>query len=85
MLLDLLQAAGLNEVGVELRGGTMTYPTIDIFVEAEVKGSPLETLLDEEGYHGLVQEAQEQLQQFCIDGGEVIMPMDAFILTAEKA
>jgi hypothetical protein len=85
MLLDLLKAAGLNAVVVALRNGTMTYPTIEVFVEAEVKGSPLETLLDEESYQGLMQEAQEQLQQFCTDGGEVIMPMDAFIITAEKA
>ena len=39
---------------------------------------------DEESYQGLMQEAQEQLQQFCTDGGEVIMPMDAFIITTEK-
>jgi len=32
----------------------MTYPTIEVFVETEVKGSPLKTLLDVESYQGLV-------------------------------
>jgi len=30
-------------------------------VEAEVKGSPLETLLDAESYQGLIREVQEKL------------------------
>jgi ubiquinone/menaquinone biosynthesis C-methylase UbiE len=82
---DLFKAAGINEVGVELRAGTITYPTIEAFVETEVKGSPLEALLDEESYQGLMREAQEKLQHFRADSGAVIMPMDAFIITAEKA
>ena len=63
----------------------MTYPTIEVFVETEVKGSPLETLLDAESYQGLMREAQEKLQQFRTEGGAVIMPMDAFIITAAKS
>ena len=67
------------------RDGTITFPTIETFVETEVKGSPLENLLDEESYQGLMREAQERLQQFRAEGGEVIMPMDAFTITAEKS
>jgi len=63
----------------------MTYPTIAVFVETEVKGSPLQTLLDAESYQGLMQEAQEKLQHFRTEGGAVVMPMDAFIITATKA
>ena len=62
----------------------MTFLTIETFVETEVKGSPLEALLDEASYQGLMQEAQEKLQQFCADGDAVVMPMDAFIITAAK-
>jgi SAM-dependent methyltransferase len=83
-LLDLFKAAGVNEVVVELRDGTMTFPTIEIFVETEVKGSPLEPLLDEASYQGLVTEAQDQLQHFCAEGGAVTMPMDAFVVTGGK-
>lgn len=84
-LIDLLKAAGINKAVIALREGTMTYPTIEAFVETEVKGSPLEVLLGEESYQGLMREAKEKLQQFHADGSEVIMPLDAFIITAEKS
>ena len=85
MLLDLCKAAGINDAAVALREGTMTFPTIEVFVETEVKGSPLETLLDAESYQGLVHEAREKLQRFRTEGGPVIMPMDVYIITAEKS
>lgn len=81
---DLFQAAGIDGVGVELRDGTVTFPTIETFVETEVRGSPLEALLDDEGYRGLMQEAREQLRRFRTDGGKVVMPLDAYIITAQK-
>jgi SAM-dependent methyltransferase len=84
-VVDLFNAAGISEVVVELRDGTITFPTIETFIETEVKGSPLEGLLDEESYRGLLREAQDKLQQFRADGGEVTMPMDAFIITAGKS
>lgn len=83
-LIDLFRAAGLKEVAVELWDGTVTYPTIEVFVETEVKGSPLEPLLDEASYQGLMTEAKDQLQQFRAEGGAVIMPMDAFVIKGEK-
>lgn len=85
MLIDLCKAAGIQNAGVTLQEGTITYPTIEIFVETEVKGSPLETLLEDEAYRGLMQEARDKLQQFRTDGDGVTMPMDAFIITAKKA
>ena len=82
-LLDLCKAAGIHDAVLILREGTMTYSTTEVFVETEVKGSPLEALLDAESYQGLMREAQEKLQQFPTDGGAV--PMDAFIITATKS
>jgi SAM-dependent methyltransferase len=79
----LFEEAGV-EPNIELRDGIITFPSIEAFVETEVKGSPLEALLDEESYRGLMQEAREELLQFCIEGGEVVMPMDAFVITARK-
>jgi SAM-dependent methyltransferase len=83
-LRNLLKEAGINEAVIELRDGTMKFPTIEAFVETEVKGSPLEALLNGESYQGLMQEAMEKLQQFQASSGEVVMPMDAFIVTATK-
>jgi SAM-dependent methyltransferase len=80
----LFQEAGVDEPDIELRAGTITFPSIEVFVETEVKGSPLEALLDEEGYRGLIREASEELLQFRIEGGEVEMPMDALVVTARK-
>jgi hypothetical protein len=80
----LFQDAGVDDPGIELRNGTIAFPSIEVFVETEVKGSPLEPLLNEESYRGLVQEAREKLLPFCSDGGEVVMPMDAFVIAARK-
>jgi SAM-dependent methyltransferase len=82
---DLCTAAGIKGAVVTLREGTMTYPTIEVFVETEVKGSPLETLLDAESYQGLMREAEEKLRRFRTESGAVVMPMDAFIITATEA
>ena len=81
----LFREAGVDEPNIELRDGTITFPSIEVFVETEVDGSPLEDLLDEESYRGLMQEAREALQPFCIEGGEVVMPMDAFVMTSNAA
>ena len=84
-LIGIFTAAGADEVVVDLRDGTMTFPTIEVFVETEVKGSPLESLLDDESYRGLLSEADERLQRFLGDDGAVTMPMDAFVITAAKS
>jgi SAM-dependent methyltransferase len=81
----LLQEAGVDEPSIELREGSITFPSIEAFVETEVKGSPLEPLLNEESYRALMEEAKEKLVQFCVEGGEVVMAMDAFVITSKKA
>jgi SAM-dependent methyltransferase len=80
----LFQEAGVDEPNIELLDGTISFPSIETFVETEVKGSPLEPLFSEESYRGFMQEAKERLLQFSIEGGEVVMPMDAFVITARK-
>jgi hypothetical protein len=62
----------------------MTFPSIEVFVETEVKGSPLENRIDEESYRGVIKEAEDKLQRFVVEDG-VVMPMDAFIITAEES
>jgi hypothetical protein len=55
-----VRAAGVDEPNIELRDGTVAFPSIESFVETEVRGSPLVALLDEESYRGLIREAQRQ-------------------------
>lgn len=83
-LRSLLNSAGINGAGIELRAGTVTFSTIEQFIDMEVKGTPLGDLIDEAGYKGLLSEAKEKLQHFLGDSGEVVIPMDAYIVTAKK-
>ena len=81
----LLNSAGINQASIDLRAGTVTFSTIEQFIEMEVKGTPLGDMIDETGYQGLLGEAKEKLQHFLVDSGEVVIPMDAYIITAEKS
>ncbi len=83
-LAHLLKSAGIHEATIHLREGDLTFPNIKEFIDAEVKGTPLDDLLDEAGYQTLLEEAEDKLQQFYVDSGEVRMPMDAYIVSAEK-
>jgi SAM-dependent methyltransferase len=81
-LVGIFRAAGIDDVAVELRRGTISFPTVDVFVETEVKGSPLEALLDEESYGALLSEARDALRPFCSGDGQVTMPLDAYVVVA---
>jgi SAM-dependent methyltransferase len=83
-LIGMFTAVDVDQLAVELRDGTVTFPTIEAFVETEVRGSPLESLLDEESYRGLLDEANEELQPFRSDDEAVTMPMDAYVITGAK-
>ena len=82
-LLELLGSAGIQGAVVELREGTVTFDSIEQFIEFEVKGTPLGELLDEEGYAGVLSEALERLQPFIVDA-QVRIPMDAYVISAVK-
>jgi hypothetical protein len=84
-LMSMFAAASVDSVAIELRDGSITFPSVEVFVETEVKGSPLEALLDEESYRGLMDEAGEQLGPFRREDGAVTMPMDAFVITGVKS
>jgi SAM-dependent methyltransferase len=84
-LLDLFRSAGIDDAMVELHPGLMSFPSIATFVEAEIKGSPLAELLDDSDYMALLTEAEERLQQFQTVHGDVVMPLNAYIATAQKA
>ena len=84
-LLKLFISAGIDDVTVALHPGAMSFPSIATFVEAEIKGSPLAELLDEASHLALHTEAEERLQQFQTANGNVVMPLHAYIATAQKA
>ena len=55
------------------------------FVRIEVKGSPLAESLSDEEMEALAIESENALAEFVQPSGAIVMPMDAHIVTAEKA
>jgi SAM-dependent methyltransferase len=84
-LLKLFAAAGVSDPSLKTHDGCVIFPSISEFLRIEVKGSPLDALLDEPSYQALLSDAEERLAVFCDDGGLVSFPMDAHIVTARKA
>ena len=84
-LLELFTVAGIPNPSLETRKGYAVFPSIGEFLRIEVKGSPLDALLEEAAYQDLLAEAEEKLAVFCDDSGQVSFPMDAHIVTARKS
>lgn len=83
-LAAIFDAAGFRNSDITLRPGIYGQPSLDVFVEAEVKGSPLNDLFDEESYLAFLEEAREGLKPFLQEGDAIAVPMDAIIITAHK-
>ena len=54
------------------------------FIRIEVKGSPLADMLSDDVMQILAAESETALAEFVVPSGEVVMPMDAHIVTASK-
>lgn len=83
-LAAMFDAAGFHNPDITLRQGYYWQSSVDVFVEAEVKGSPLNDLFDEESYQAFLDEARDVLKPFLQDGESVAVPMDALIITARN-
>ena len=53
-------------------------------IRIEVKGSPLADMLSDDAMETLAAESERALAEFVVPSGEIIMPMDAHIVTANK-
>ena len=84
-LLDMFAAAGISNASLESRDGWARFASIDEFVRIEIKGWVLAETLDEPDYDALLNEARNQLAHFCNGNGEIVMPMNAHIVSAQKA
>jgi hypothetical protein len=54
------------------------------FIRIEVKGSPLADMLSDDVMRILAAESETALAEFVVPSGEIVMPMDAHIVTASK-
>jgi hypothetical protein len=53
-------------------------------VPLEVKGSPLADMLNDDVMEALATESEHALGEFVVPSGEIVMPTDAHIVTANK-
>jgi hypothetical protein len=69
---------------VTLHEGSIRFPSVKEFIRIEVKGSPLAEMLSDDVMQALAAESEHALAEFVVPSGEIVMPMDAHIVTASK-
>ena len=84
-LAKLFDQGGVSGATVTLHEGSVRFPSVEEFVRVEVKGSPLAESLSDDAMQALTAESEQALAAFVAPSGELVMPLDAHIVTASKA
>jgi SAM-dependent methyltransferase len=83
-LIKLFTDAGIPGAEVTLHEGSIRFPSVREFVRTEVKGSPLAGMIGDDEMETLAAESARALAAFIVPSGEIVMPMDAHVITANK-
>ena len=83
-LAKLFVDSGISRANVILHEGSIRFPSVKEFIRIEVKGSPLADMLSDDVMEALAAESEHALAEFVVPSGEIVMPMDAHIVTAKK-
>jgi len=83
-LAKLVLDSGISGAEVTLHEGWIRFPSVKEFIRIEVKGSPLAEMLSDDAMQTLAAESESALAEFVVPSGEIVMPMDAHIVTARK-
>jgi SAM-dependent methyltransferase len=83
-LARLVADSGIAGAKVTLHEGSIRFPSVEEFVRIEVKGSPLAEMVSDDAMRSLAAESEDALVEFVVPSGEIVMPMDAHIVTASK-
>ena len=83
-LAKLLVDSGISGAEVRLHEGSIRFPSVQEFIRIEVKGSPLAEMVSDDVMQSLAAESEDALVEFVVSSGEIVMPMDAHIVTATK-
>jgi SAM-dependent methyltransferase len=83
-LAKLFVDSGIFGANVTLREGSIRFPSVKEFIRIEVKGSPLADMLSDDAMETLAARSEHVLAEFVVPSGEIIMPMDAQIVTVDK-
>ncbi len=81
----LIIDSGIRGVNVTLQEGTIRFPSVKEFIRIEVKGSPLASMVGDDAMQTLAAESENALAEFVVSSGEIVMPMDAHIVTASRS
>jgi hypothetical protein len=84
-LAKLFVSSGISGANVTLHEGSIRFPSVKDFIHIEVKGSPLADMVSDDVMEALAAESESALAEFVVPSGEIVMPMDAHIVTASKA
>jgi hypothetical protein len=83
-LAKLFVDSGISGTVVTLHEGSIRFPSVKEFIRIEVKGSPLAGMVSDDVMQSLAAESEHALAEFAVPSGEIVMPMDAHIVTASK-
>lgn len=83
-LAKLFADGGVSGANVTLHEGSIRFPSVKEFIRIEVKGSPLADMVSDDVMQALAEESEMVLVEFVVPSGEIVMPMDAHIVTAGK-
>jgi hypothetical protein len=83
-LAKLFVEGGISGATVTLYEGSIRFPSVKEFIRIEVKGSPLADMISDNAMETLAAESETALAEFVVPSGEIVMPMDAHIVTADK-
>ena len=84
-LAALFVSGGIPSAEVRLHEGSVRFSSVHEFVRVEVQGSPLAEMVRDDVMQALAAESEEALAEFVEPSGEIVMPIDAHIVTASKA
>ena len=83
-LATLFVDSGISGANVTLHEGSIRFPSVQEFIRIEVKGSPLADMFSDDAMETLAAESESALAEFVRPSGEIVMPLDAHIVTANK-
>jgi SAM-dependent methyltransferase len=84
-LAKLFVDSGISEANVTLHEGSIRFPSVKEFIRVEIQGSPLAEMVSDDAMETLAAESERALAEFVVPSGEIVMPMDAHVVTASKA
>jgi hypothetical protein len=80
----LVAAAGFRDVRAVTHEGQARFPSLEAWMQADVRGWTAADLIDDRGYARLLEEAGRALARFVAPDGTVVFRMPAHIVTASR-